>query len=112
MPFWTMVISLLQRVLDNSFPLDLLHYLLGLPFPGIGKPLNKLASFILLAAKKMMTLHWLSPTPSSQVQLLKVILEICRLEYMTASMVDAATQFNRIWDAADSSEFGSPPGLD
>lgn len=91
---------------EFSLPLDPLHYLLGLPFPGIGKSSNKLASYILLAA---IPIHWLSSTPPSQDQLLKVISEIRRMEHMTALVEDVGIRFNKIWDIWDRSEFGSPP---
>lgn len=62
-PFWSMVMSLNQRLLHHSLLMDPLHCLMGLPFPGIGKSLNKLASFILLAGKRTIPLHYLSTMP-------------------------------------------------
>lgn len=44
-PFWEVVMSLLQRLLEVPLPLDLIHNLLGLPLPSIEKLLNKLVSF-------------------------------------------------------------------
>lgn len=60
-PYWSMVMSLIQQV--HSLLLDSLHCLLGLPFPGIGNSMNKLAFLILLAAKRTIPLQWLFPTP-------------------------------------------------
>lgn len=101
--------SLLQRLLEVPLPLDPIHYLLGLPFPGIGKLSNKLVSYILLAAKRTIQMHWLTSTPPCQTQLLHAVSEIRRIEYMTALVDDAIIRFNKIWDPWDKSEYGSPP---
>lgn len=45
--FWTMAMFMLQRLLDLPLLLDPIHYLLGLPFSDIGKPMNKLVLYIL-----------------------------------------------------------------
>lgn len=97
-----MVMSLLQRIFEHSLLLDPLHLLLGLPFSGLGKASNKLASYILLAAKRVIPMCWLSPTPPSQDQFLQIIAKIHRMEHMTAQ-VDAVDRFDRIWDLWDKS---------
>lgn len=48
---WISVQSFLQELFKMDFPLDPVHYLLGLPTPGVPKHTKKLMSFILLAAK-------------------------------------------------------------
>lgn len=45
---------LLHKVLDLSLPLDPIHYLLGLPFSGIAKPIKQLICYIILATRRVM----------------------------------------------------------
>lgn len=107
-PFWHEVMQLIQRVVDVSLPLDPLHYLLGLPFSGITKRSNMLISYILLAAKRIIPLCWLSNSPPPWSRFLQLIAEIRRMEYLTASVHDSILQFNKIWDPWDQSEYGRP----
>lgn len=102
-----MVMPLLQWIFESPLPLDPLHLLLGLPFPGLGRALNNFASLILLAAKRVILMCCLSPFPPSHDQFLQVIGETRRMEHMKALEEDAFDRFNRVWDLWDKSEFGS-----
>lgn len=73
-PFWSMVVIMLQQILDSPIPSDPVHLLLGLPFPGLGKNLNKLASYVLLAAKRAIPACWLSTSPLFSPSLYKLLL--------------------------------------
>lgn len=99
-----MVMSLPQRLFESPLPLDPLHLLVGLPFPGLGKNFNKLASYILLAAKRVIPMCWLASIPPSQEQLLNAIAKIHRMEHMTALIEGAIDRFDRVWDLWDKSE--------
>lgn len=101
-PFWSMV-SVLQQISDSPIPLDPVHLLLGLPIPGLGKALNKLASYVLLAAKRAIPACWLSTSPPTQAQLIQAINDICRMEHMTAMVEDTVESFDRIWGPWDRS---------
>lgn len=106
-PFWGEVRLLIQKVLDKSLPLDPLHYLLGLPFPGLTKRANRLLSYILLAAKWLIPLCWLSNAPPPWPKFLQLVADIRRMEYLTASVHDTIPQFEKLWEFWDRSEFGT-----
>lgn len=85
--FWLEVMQTLQNVTDLTLPLDPIHYLLGLPCPGIPKPTIRLISYILLAAKRAIPMCWLSTTPPSHLQFLQIIAEIRKMEFLTAKVL-------------------------
>lgn len=87
-PFWHEVMLLIQRMADVSLPLDPLYYLLGLPFSGIAKKDNRLISYILLAAKRLIPLCWLSDTTPPWSRFLQLVAEIRKMEYLMASVHD------------------------
>lgn len=72
-----------------------LHYLLGLPLSGVAK---RLLAYILLAAQRAIPLSWLSTDPPSKTQLLHIIVEIQRIEFLTATAPDTLSQFNKCWE--------------
>lgn len=94
--FWTMAMSLLQRLFESPLPLNPLHLLLGLPFPGLGEKqqLRELSLYV----------GWPLPLP------LNVITEIPWIDPMTALVEDVVDRFDGVWELWDKSEYGSPPG--
>lgn len=103
-PFWVNVMSILQTLTNTSLPLDPLHYLLGLPFPGLQKTIKKHISYILLAAQRVIPMCWLSRDTPAPFLLLNTITEICKMEYLTASVSDTILKFNKIWELWDLSK--------
>lgn len=83
-PFWSTIQAHLQGLFETSLPLDPIHYLVDLPFPGILRHTQKFAAFILLVAKRAIPLRWLSPFPPSLPQVLQILDQIRRMEHLTA----------------------------
>lgn len=98
--------SILQTVGNTSLPLDPLHYLLGLPFPGIKKATK---FYILLGARRVIPMSWLSRDLPTLSMFLNTIIEIGRMEYLTASATKTIQKFNKIWELWDTSEYGVAP---
>lgn len=73
---------LLQKVVDLPLLLDPIHCLLGLPFSGVAKPIKRLISDILLAAKRVIPLYWLSNIPALWSRFLQLIADIQRMKYL------------------------------
>lgn len=103
--FWIEIQRTLQSITGLHLPFDPIHYLLGLPFPGISKPTKRLISYILLAAKRVIPVCWLSTTPPSHLQFLQTVAEIRRMEFLTAMVHDLVSQFNKIWEPWDQSQY-------
>ena len=107
-PIWQEVRLLTQEVIEVSLPFDPLNFLLGLPLSGLTKNANCLAAYILLAAKRLIPLCWLSGAPPPWPRFLHLVAEIRRMEYLTASVNDSIPQFDKIWKPWDLSRYGSP----
>lgn len=103
-PFWSSTQAHLQDLLEINLLLDPIYYLLGLPFPGISKLTQKLAAFILLAAKRAIPLRWLSSSPPTLSQALQILEQIRRMEHLTEAVHDSLPQFLKILDLWDHSE--------
>lgn len=86
----------------HGFPVYPVHYLLGLPVPGISKHAK---CYNLLAAKRVIPNHWLSSNSATQPQLILTIAQIRRMERMTAAIHDSLHQFSKILDPWDNSLF-------
>lgn len=85
-----------------------LNCLLGLPFSGLTKRDNRLISYILLAAKRLIPLCWLSAAPPPWSRFLHLVVEIRRMEFLTASVHDSISHFDKVWEPWDRSEYGTP----
>lgn len=108
-PFWMAIQTFIQDLFSVSLPLDPVHFLLGLPIPGLSKCAKKLATFIILAAKRAIPLRWLSPSQPSLSPVLQTLEQICRMERLTAIVHDTLPQFSKIWDLWDHSDLN--PGI-
>lgn len=84
------------------------YYLQGLFFSGIAKPIKGLISYILLAARRVIALCWLSNTPPPWSRFLQLIAGIRRMEYLTATVLNDIPLFNKIWECWYQSEFATP----
>lgn len=97
-PFWNLGQSLLQDLFEMDLPLDPVHYLLGLPIPGVPKHTKKCIYLILLATKKVISTCWLSSNPPTQSQLVQTVTHVCRMEHRTAVNHDSLSHIPKLWD--------------
>lgn len=104
-PYWTKIQDLLQTLLSTPIPLNPMHFLLRLPFPGISKASQKPMSFILLAAKRAFLRHWLSTSPPTFHHFLSIMADIRRMGHLTAKTEDTLPSFYKIWKTWDDSVY-------
>lgn len=96
--------SMLLTLSDTSLPLDPLHYLLGLPFLGLKKTTKWVLSYILLGARRVIPVSWLSRDPPTRTRL-----EICKMVDLTASATVTIPKLNKIGELWDTSKYGVDP---
>lgn len=104
-PYWTEIQKLLQKLLSTTIQLNPIYILLGLPIPDISKALQKLGSFILLAAKQAIPRHCLSTSPPTFHHFLSIVADIRRMEHLTAKIDGNLPLFDKIWKAWDDSVY-------
>lgn len=105
--FWAQIQKVLEKLMGVSIPLNPMHYILGLPVPGIHKFKRRLMSFVLLAAKRTTPKLWLSTASPTLIQTLTIISDIRRMEHLTAIVEGSSHTFLKIWKSWDDYDYGS-----
>lgn len=105
--FWAQIQTVLQKLLGVPIPLNPMHYILGLPVPGIHKSKRKLMSFILLAAKRTIPKLCLFSSSPTLTQTLSILMDIWRMEHPSAVVDDSISKFSQTWQSWDESEYSS-----
>lgn len=100
-PYWVMIQTFVQQVIEVSIPLTPLAFLLNAPSCALGRRSLRLLLHILTAAKCLIATFWKRSHTPSLSDLCTRIKEIRTMEHLTALLNSRVDQFNSIWSLWD-----------